>query len=247
MPARSGIGRGRANLGNLADALIDAGRYAEAIQRAGESVNIGEEIGSPVIGSDCSRLLALAHLCAGDLPAARAAAEAARRYDVPQNNHNALALLGVIALRQDDRPAAREAFAAAVAAADGILAQTPEFFGALDAKGLACCGLALCDGTGAGFAPSADGMSPPRHHPNPPLRTWTRRSPHIARRGRSTGTRGSSVACCGCSMRWRPAIRKARRSSRRRALRRPASRMKIDQNTGDTHALPPTKRHPQPA
>ena len=102
--------------------------------------------------------MALAHLCAGDLPAARAAAEAARRYDEPQNNHNVLALLGVIALRQDDRPAAREAFAAAVAAADGILAQTPEYFDALDAKGLACCGLALCDGTGAGFAPSADGI-----------------------------------------------------------------------------------------
>ena len=62
----------------------------------------------------------------------------------------------MIALRQDDRPAAWEAFAAAVAAADGILAQTPGFFDALDAKGLACCGLALCDGTGAGCVPSAD-------------------------------------------------------------------------------------------
>ena len=146
------------DLGNLADALTDAGRYAEAIQRAGESVKIGEEIGSPIIGCDCGRALALAHFCAGALPAARAAAEAARRYDAPEYNHNVLALLGVIALRQDDRPAAREAFAAAVAAADGLLAQTPELFGALDAKGLACCGLALCDGTGAGCAPSADGM-----------------------------------------------------------------------------------------
>jgi tetratricopeptide (TPR) repeat protein len=143
-------------LGNLADALTDAGRYAEAIQRAGESVKIGEEIGSPVISNDPGRALALAHLCAGDLPAARAAAEAARRYDDPQNNHNVLALLGVIALRQGDQSAAREALAAAVAAADAILAQTPQFFDALDAKGLACCGLALCDKVGAGLAPAQD-------------------------------------------------------------------------------------------
>ncbi len=46
-------------------------------------------------------------------------------------------------------------------------------FDALDAKGLACCGLALCDGTGAGFAPSADGIvaatkpAPTTAHPAP--------------------------------------------------------------------------------
>ena len=132
------------DLGNLADAPIDAGRYAEATQRAGESVKIGEEISSP-LSAAVATALALAHLCAGDLPAARAAAEAARRHDAPGDNHNVLALLGVIALRQGDWPASGEAFAAAVAAADAILAHTPGYFAALDARGLACCGLALCD------------------------------------------------------------------------------------------------------
>ena len=131
--------------------LIDTRRYAEAIQRGGESAKIGEEISSPVIGSACGCVLALAYLCAGDLPTARAVAEAARSYDVPGNNHNALALLGVIALRQGDRRIAGEAFAAASAAADAILAHTPQFFDALDARGLACCGLALCEAVGARF------------------------------------------------------------------------------------------------
>jgi hypothetical protein len=51
----------------------------------------------------------------------------------------------VIALRQADGTAAREAFAAAVAQADNLLAHTAHNFSALDAKALALCGLALGD------------------------------------------------------------------------------------------------------
>jgi len=133
------------DLDNLAEALIDEGRYGEAVQRALESVEIGEEISSPRLGSFSNGRLALAHLCAGDLPAARAAAETARQYDVPENNHYALALLGIVALRQGDRAAAQEAFAAAVAQADALLAHTPQYYRALDSRGLALCGLALCE------------------------------------------------------------------------------------------------------
>jgi tetratricopeptide (TPR) repeat protein len=140
--------------GYLAEVLIDVGHNVEAIQKAQESVKIGEDISSPTIGSLFNDCLAWAYFCADDLPAARIAAEAARRYDAPLYNHRALARLSVIALRQGDQPAAREAFAAAVAAADVLLAQTPELFDALDAKGLACCGLALCDVVGAGLAPA---------------------------------------------------------------------------------------------
>jgi len=132
-------------LDNLAEVLVDEGRYSEAVQRALESVEIGEEISSPDLGSFNNGCLALAHLCAGDLPAARAAAEAARQYDVPENNHYALALLGIIALRQGDGAAAQEASAAAVAQADTLLAHTPQYYAALDSRGLALCGLALCE------------------------------------------------------------------------------------------------------
>ena len=95
--------------------------------------------------------LALAHLYSGDLPAARAAAEQARQYDVPQNNHNVLALLGVIALRQNDLPAAREAFTAALTHAEGLLAHTPEYLDALDAKALALAGLGETDNARAAY------------------------------------------------------------------------------------------------
>jgi hypothetical protein len=63
---------------------------------------------------------------------------------VSHDNHNASALHGIIALRQGDGVTARQAFTSAVAQADEILAKTPDYYDALDAKGLALCGSALC-------------------------------------------------------------------------------------------------------
>ncbi|MDP1779254.1 MAG: hypothetical protein Q8K73_03175, partial [Anaerolineales bacterium] len=74
---------------------------------------------------------------------ARATIEAALAYDVPQNNHNATALHGIIALRQGESEIAQEAFTKSIAQADEILAKTPDYYSALDAKGLALCGLIL--------------------------------------------------------------------------------------------------------
>jgi len=150
-----------ADLGNLAEILIDEGRYADAIQRAKESVKIAEEINSPTLGNFCNGYLALAHFYAGNLSSAREAAETARRHDVPQNNHNVLALLGVIEVRlvqgneyenlkdvkrKSDFARAAEAFTAAVQHAEQMLAHSAQNYDALDAKGLACSGLALCEG-----------------------------------------------------------------------------------------------------
>ncbi|MBU4225179.1 MAG: hypothetical protein KKC71_05095 [Chloroflexi bacterium] len=53
---------------------------------------------------------------------------------------------GIIALRQGERETAKEAFTKSIAQADDILAKTPDYFDALDAKGLASCGLALTTG-----------------------------------------------------------------------------------------------------
>ena len=80
------------------------------------------------------------------MPAARAAAEAARAADVPLNNHNVLALLGLIALRQGDRTAAAGAFQGAVSHADVMLERCDQNYKALDAKGLALAGLAVLEG-----------------------------------------------------------------------------------------------------
>ncbi|MBI4672697.1 MAG: TIR domain-containing protein [Chloroflexi bacterium] len=130
-------------LHNLALALIDAGEFEKASQRAIEGLERVEEIGSPLLGNWGNYVLALAHLHKKEFKTARIAIERASNYDSPDNNHNVFALLGIIALRQGDRAAAQEAFAQAVRHADAILVNTPQYYTALDAKGLALCGLAL--------------------------------------------------------------------------------------------------------
>ena len=46
-------------------------------------------------------------------------------------------------MRQGERETAQEAFTKSIAQADEILAKTPDYYSALDAKGLALCGLIL--------------------------------------------------------------------------------------------------------
>jgi tetratricopeptide (TPR) repeat protein len=130
----------------LAEALNDEGRHDEATRRAVEAVRMGRETGDPKIASHGNSNLALARLCVGELPGARAAAEAARPHDVPRNNHNVLALLGLISLRQGDRAAAAKEFSAAISHADVMLERCAQNFNALDAKGLALAGLAVLEG-----------------------------------------------------------------------------------------------------
>ncbi|MDQ1590457.1 MAG: hypothetical protein QOG71_1084 [Pyrinomonadaceae bacterium] len=130
-------------MGNFAEVLIDEQRYSEAIQYSLESRRIADELNSQ--GSYSNGRLALAYFYNGELAAARDAAKQAQSYDEPNNNHAVLTLLGVITLRQSDRTAAEEAFTAAVAQADTILTHSAQYFEALDAKGLALCGLTLCE------------------------------------------------------------------------------------------------------
>lgn len=132
-------------LSNLAGLLIDEGRYKEAIQRARQSISVGDELQMPLLGNWSNDFLAEAQLYAGDLAAARAAADTARQHDEPENNHHVFTLLGVIALRQGEVTTAKEAFATAVVQADAMLARAARNYGALEAKGLALCGLALCE------------------------------------------------------------------------------------------------------
>jgi hypothetical protein len=53
-------------------------------------------------------------------------------------------------MREEDRQGtAHEAFTKSITSqADEILAKTPDYYSALDAKGLSLCGLAICDGRG---------------------------------------------------------------------------------------------------
>ena len=132
-------------LSNLADVLIDEEKFTEAITYAERGLKIGEELNSPMIRIYNLHAIAKAHFFSGNLPAARAASEKTRRYDVPEINHWCLSLLGAIALKQGELKAAQEIFSEAVAQTEMILKNSPQHFQAWDAKGFALAGLTLCE------------------------------------------------------------------------------------------------------
>jgi len=130
-------------LDNIGLAFLDLENYQKANGTFQKTIQIADEIPYPYIQNYGREGLAEAYLFQSDLVNARATIEAALQYDVPMNNHNVTALHGIIALRQGERETAQEAFTKSIAQADEILAKTPDYYDALDAKGLALCGLAL--------------------------------------------------------------------------------------------------------
>jgi tetratricopeptide (TPR) repeat protein len=130
-------------LNNIGHDLLALGNYDEAIDKFNQSIKISDDI-SAVQAQNYARWgMAKAYLFQDRLALAKSAVEDALAYDVPENNHNTTALRGMILLRQGDAPAAAQEFRQAIAQADEILAITPEFYDALDAKGLALSGLAI--------------------------------------------------------------------------------------------------------
>jgi tetratricopeptide (TPR) repeat protein len=148
-------------LGNIALERIETDELDLAIESALQYIRICKEISKPA--SYAYSRLAQAYLHDSKLIKAKESTESALQYDEPQNNHNASALHGIIALRQGDEVAARGAFVRAIGQADEILSKTAEYYSALDAKGLAICGLAICDGRGDPSMPAEtnDGKTVP--------------------------------------------------------------------------------------
>jgi tetratricopeptide (TPR) repeat protein len=118
--------------------------HKKAEENYKQAIKIADEISFSVAQQNTRSGLAESYLFENDLVNSRATIEAALQYDDPQNNHNATGLHGIIALRQGEMKTAQEAFTKSIAQADEILAKTPEYYSALDAKGLALCGVALC-------------------------------------------------------------------------------------------------------
>ncbi len=130
---------------NLGLVYLDLDKLVFAIKIFKEAIEVSDEISLPIIQNGSRWGLAQAYLLQNDLVNARATIEAALQYDVPDNNHNASALHGIIALRQGDEVAARGAFVRAIGQADEILSKTAEYYSALDAKGLSLAGLTILD------------------------------------------------------------------------------------------------------
>ncbi len=143
-------------LGSLAEALLMEGNFKEALENIRLGLSIDQEIDHEHGKNYKNTVLATLHLLAGELPEARRAAETACQHDYPQSNHNAHLILGLVALRQGDCPAAQPAFRKATTLADGLLGHNPENHDALATKALAFCGLALCaDSDSAAFVSEA--------------------------------------------------------------------------------------------
>jgi tetratricopeptide (TPR) repeat protein len=133
------------SLGNMGLALLSLENHQKASDVLLQSIKLADEISYPIAQNEARWDLAQVYLFQNDFVNARATIEAALQYDVPQFNHNASVLQGIITLRQENVNAANQAFKRAIAQADEILAKTPDYYDALDAKGLASCGLAICD------------------------------------------------------------------------------------------------------
>jgi tetratricopeptide (TPR) repeat protein len=129
---------------NTAGSLLGTTEYQKARKNYQQAIQIADEMSFPSVQKNGRNGLAEIYLFQNDLVNARAASEAALQFDVPQYNHDASALHGIIALRQGESETAQEAFAKSIAQADEILAKTPEYYSALDAKGLSICGLLIC-------------------------------------------------------------------------------------------------------
>jgi len=108
-----------------------------------QAIQIANKLLFPRIQPTAREGLAQTYLLQNDFINARAIIEAALQFDTPRNNYNTTTLHGIIALRQGERETAQEAFAKSIAQADEILAKTPDYYSALDAKGLALCGRVL--------------------------------------------------------------------------------------------------------
>jgi tetratricopeptide (TPR) repeat protein len=126
--------------------LATLGEYGEAKDNIEQAILIADEISFQSMQKFGRLRLSYLYLFQNDLINSRATVEAAIQYDVPKYNHNTTVLYGIIDLQQGEKESANDAFIKSIAQADEILAKTSEYYEALDAKGLALCGLALTTG-----------------------------------------------------------------------------------------------------
>ncbi|MEA2008880.1 MAG: tetratricopeptide repeat protein, partial [Chloroflexota bacterium] len=131
-------------LANLAGVEIELGNIQKAIGFDLQAEQIAKEISRPDLLNNVYCDMSIAYLLLDNLSRAEQNAEKACQYKVPTNDHNAQTILGIIALRQNEPAKAQVAFNAAITHANEMLVKTPENYDALDAKGLALCGVALC-------------------------------------------------------------------------------------------------------
>ena len=140
----------------LGSIWLDLNNFSKAIEYQHQAIQIADEIENVQAQNEARDELAQAYLFSDNLDLAREIIEEALKYNYPINNFNVFALQGIIALRQRQVTAAKAAFEKTIHAADALLQHTEQNFDALDTKGLALCGLALCEPEPNRFAAAKD-------------------------------------------------------------------------------------------
>jgi tetratricopeptide (TPR) repeat protein len=141
-PARTAMG-----LADLAQVLFDLGQREAAMDHAYRAVQLGGEANAPKPVGLGNIVVALACLTTDDLPAARAAAEAAVKCDLALLNHVSRTVLGIVTIRRGDLGTARTILADAIADAKAVLKVNPQAFRALDSIGIALAATECCSNT----------------------------------------------------------------------------------------------------
>lgn len=133
------------NLTYLGEIYSDSGAWDQALDAYNQAILIAEETGNFqfLIPASCGKSIVL--LKRGETGEARELLSRVARHREPRLSHYALAHFGVAALRQGEAATAARAFQDAVAEADAILAINGNFYRGLETRGIALCGLALCD------------------------------------------------------------------------------------------------------
>jgi tetratricopeptide (TPR) repeat protein len=129
----------------LGDAHEDAGDWDKAAEQFRLAIDLADTTGAVQFQSYARMGMVRVHFYSSELKPAREAADAARAFRFDLSSDGACLIQGIAALRQGDRPAALEALSSALKEADSLLSRNPKKYDSLDVKGLALCGLALCE------------------------------------------------------------------------------------------------------
>jgi tetratricopeptide (TPR) repeat protein len=132
-------------LDNLSNVYFDLGKLSLAMENFKEAIDVADQLSLLIIQKTSRLGLSEVYLCQNDFLNARATIETAIQYDAPQYNHSTTALYGIITLRQGDDVTALVAFDRAIIEADELLSKSSDYYDALDTKGIAFSGLALCE------------------------------------------------------------------------------------------------------
>ena len=132
-------------LHSRAEMAFGRGVNEVVLQYAGNGLDISKQIGSPRSIIQNAGVLALAHLCTGNIKDAAKYAKLCMAYDIPQLNHRASLVMGLIRLQQGDTLLSRKLFQLAQVQSVEVLNQCRDNLKALDTKWLSLSGLVLCE------------------------------------------------------------------------------------------------------